>query len=120
MYYEVYRNKNSSDGDFTVISDIYKRVMSEDKYLCANANKNIQAGVFVNGEMHPKMEQGPLFFQKLVRDLVTDHHKQEKKAGKKIWPAQQKLPGDAKVSEQDMDFCLSIDCASLKREGLDW
>ncbi|KAI0505719.1 Rieske [2Fe-2S] domain protein [Xylaria bambusicola] len=119
MYYEVYRNKDSSDEDFTVISDIYKRVMSEDKYLCANANKNIQAGVFVNGEMHPKMEQGPLFFQKLVRDLVTDHHKQEKKAGKKIWPAQQKLPGDAKVSEQDMEFCASIDCASSKKE-LDW
>ncbi|KAI1369768.1 hypothetical protein F5Y08DRAFT_324947 [Xylaria arbuscula] len=120
MYYEVYRNKNSSDEDFTVINDIYKRIMSEDKYLCANAHKNIQAGVFVNGELHPKMEQGPLFFQKLVRDLVTDHYKQEKKAGQEIWPARQRLPGDAKISEQDLDFCSSVDCTSLKKEGLDW
>ena len=120
MYYEVYRNKNSSDEDFTVINDIYKRIMSEDKYLCANAHKNIQAGVFVNGELHPKMEQGPLFFQKLVRDLVTDHHKQEKKAGREIWPARQRLPGDAKLSERDLDFCSSVDCTNLKKEGLDW
>ncbi|KAF2964474.1 hypothetical protein GQX73_g9098 [Xylaria multiplex] len=111
MYYEVYRNKNSSDEDFQVINDIYKRIMSEDKYLCANAHKNIQAGVFVNGELHPRMEQGPLFFQKLVRDLVTAHHKDEKKAGQEIWPARQRLPGDAKISEQDLDFCSSVDCA---------
>ncbi|KAI8952940.1 hypothetical protein F4801DRAFT_588566 [Xylaria longipes] len=120
MYYEVFRNKDSSDEDFQVISDIYKRIMSEDKYLCANAHKNIKAGVFVNGEMHPKMEQGPLFFQKLVRDLVTSHHKQEKKAGQEIWPARQKLPGDAKASEDDLGFCSSLDCTALKKEGLDW
>ncbi|KAI1429739.1 hypothetical protein F5Y12DRAFT_709740 [Xylaria sp. FL1777] len=120
MYYEVYRNKNSSDEDFQVINNIYKRVMSEDKYLCANAHKNIQTGVFVNGELHPKMEQGPLFFQKLVRDLVTDHHKQEKKAGQEIWPARQRLPGSAKASEEDLDFCSAVDCTNLKKEGLDW
>ncbi|KAI0405132.1 hypothetical protein F4802DRAFT_607093 [Xylaria palmicola] len=120
MYYEVFRNKNSSDEDFQVINDIYKRIMSEDKYLCANAHKNIQAGVFVNGEMHPKMEQGPLFFQKLVRELVVAHHEQETKAGEEIWPARQKLPGDAKASEQDLDFCSSVDCGMLKKEGLEW
>ncbi|KAI0878662.1 hypothetical protein GGS24DRAFT_487061 [Hypoxylon argillaceum] len=120
MYYEVFRNKKSSDEDFNVINDIYKRIMSEDKYLCASAHKNIQAGVFVNGEMHPRMEQGPLFFQNLVRELVTTHHKAEKKAGQEIWPARQKLPGDAKASEEDLELCSSVDCASLKQEGLDW
>lgn len=120
MYYEVFRNKKSSDEDFNVINDIYKRIMSEDKYLCASAHKNIQAGVFVNGEMHPRMEQGPLFFQNLVRELVTTHHKAEKKTGQEIWPARQKLPGDAKASEEDLELCSSVDCASLKQEGLDW
>ncbi|KAI1737373.1 hypothetical protein F4680DRAFT_460435 [Xylaria scruposa] len=120
MYYEVFRNKDSSDEDFQVINDIYKRIMSEDKYLCANAHKNIQAGVFVNGELHPKMEQGPLYFQKLCRDLVTSHYEQEKKAGQEIWPARQKLSGDSKDSEQDIDFCSSLDCTALKKEGLDW
>ncbi|KAI1437100.1 hypothetical protein GGR50DRAFT_686084 [Xylaria sp. CBS 124048] len=120
MYYEVYRNKHSSAEDFQVINDIYKRVMSEDKYLCAGAHKNIQAGVFVNGELHPKMEQGALHFQKLVRDLVTAHHAREQKSREEIWPARQRLPGDAVASEQDLGFCSSVDCADLKKNGLDW
>ncbi|KAI1823801.1 hypothetical protein F4861DRAFT_531371 [Xylaria intraflava] len=120
MHYEVYRNKNSSDDDFQVINDIYKRVMSEDKYLCAKAHQNIQAGVFVNGELHPKMEQGALYFQKLVRDLVAAHHGREQRDKREIWPARQRLPGDAKASERDLGFCSSVDCAGLKKEGLDW
>ena len=57
MRYEVYRNKKSSDADFEVISAMYKRIMSEDKELCTRAQKNLSAGVFVNGEMHPRMEK---------------------------------------------------------------
>lgn len=120
MSYEVYRNKNSSDEDFQVINDIYKRIMSEDKYLCANAQKNINAGVFVNGELHPRMEQGPLFFQKSVRDIVTAHRKQEEKAKHEIWPARQNLPTSAKTSAEDIGFCSSMDCSALKTGGLDW
>ncbi|KAI1174708.1 hypothetical protein F4777DRAFT_589063 [Nemania sp. FL0916] len=120
MYYEVYRNTKSSDEDFEVINQMYKRIMSEDKYLCANVQKNMEAGVFVNGEMNPVMEQGPIYFQGLVRDLVTDHHQKEKKAGHEIWPARQKVPGDATATEQDLSFCSSVDCTSLKKEGLDW
>lgn len=118
MSYEVYRNKNSSDEDFDVINDIYKRVMSEDKYLCANAQQNINAGVFVNGEMHPRLEQGPLFFQSSVRDAVTAHHKAERRRGAEIWPARQQLPGSAKVAAEDISFCSSMDCS--KTEGLEW
>ncbi|ESU09806.1 hypothetical protein FGSG_12438 [Fusarium graminearum PH-1] len=92
MRYEFFRNKNSSDDDFTLITELYKRVMSEDKYLCANAQKNVNAGVFINGEMHPEMEQGPLFFQQSVRSLLQEHHKKEQEAGKEIWPAQQEVP----------------------------
>lgn len=89
MRYEVYRNKYSNDADFEVINAMYKRIMSEDKYLCANAQKNLSAGVFVNGEMHPHMEQGPLFFQGRVRDLMMQHHKKEVAAQREIWPARQ-------------------------------
>ncbi|GAP86772.1 putative rieske [2Fe-2S] domain protein [Rosellinia necatrix] len=120
MYYEVYRNKSSTDEEFQVISDIYKRIMSEDKVLCANAHKNIQAGVFVNGEMHPRMEQGPLFFQGLVRDLVTAHHRDEKRAGREIWPARQRIPGGAAATEDDIALCSSVECGGMKKEGLEW
>lgn len=119
MRYEVYRNKNSSDADFEVISAMYKRIMSEDKELCTRAQKNLNTGVFVNGEMHPRMEKGPLFFQKVVRDLVTSHHKRETDAEREIFPARQQLPLTAAVSQKDIDFCSAVDCSSkLNREAL--
>lgn len=110
MKYEVYRNKNSSDEDFTVINEMYKRIMSEDKSLCANTQKNLNAGVFVNGEMHPEMEKGPLFFQKTVREVVTEHYKKERQANREIWPAQQVIPKSASVSQNDINFCSEVNC----------
>ncbi|KAM0328794.1 hypothetical protein ACHAQA_005208 [Verticillium albo-atrum] len=110
MKYEVFRNKNSSDEDFGVINDMYKRIMSEDKYLCLNSQKNLNAGIFVNGELHPELEKGPLFFQKTVREVVTAHFKKEQLAGEEIWPAQQRVPKTATASQADANFCSAVDC----------
>ncbi|KAF4472234.1 cytochrome P450 oxidoreductase [Fusarium albosuccineum] len=115
MEYEVYRHKNASDEDFNRIDQMFKRILGEDKWLCNNAQKNPNAGVFVNGEMHPRMEQGPLYFQNRVRQLLKSHHKLEEAAKKEIWPAQQALPRDASGTEQDMGFCSGLACG--KDEG---
>ncbi|KAH7120747.1 Rieske [2Fe-2S] iron-sulfur domain-containing protein [Dendryphion nanum] len=115
MHYEVYRNKNSSEEDFQRINQMYKRIMSEDKALCDLAQKNLNAGVFINGEMHPKMEKGPLYFQKLIRDTVTEHHAREKIAREEIWPARQRLPDTAIVSKEDIDFCTGLACGSNEK-----
>ena len=121
MQYQVFRNKNSSEEDFQLVNLIYKRIMSEDKYLCEYAQKNINAGVFVNGEMHPRLEKGPLYFQKLCRDTVTEHHDREKVAKKEIWPAKQQLPNQANTaaSKKDIDFCAGLTCPATQ-EGLAW
>lgn len=121
MRYEVYRNKNSSEEEFQLINQIYKRVMSEDKYLCDQAQRNISAGVFVNGEMHPRMEKGPLYFQKVVRDTVTAHAKREHVAKVEIWPARQQLPKDEMgiLSRKDIDFCSGLACGA-SQESLAW
>ena len=58
VHYEVYRNKESSEEDFRTIADTYARVMKEDKALCDRAQANLNAGVFVNGELHPRWEKG--------------------------------------------------------------
>lgn len=113
MRYEVYRNKNSSDEDFKLINAMYKRIMSEDKYLCVQTQKNLNNGVFVNGEMHAQMEKGPLYFQKMVRDLLVEHHGREEKAQHEIWPARQRLPQNASVTQKDMDFCTDLTTKSL-------
>lgn len=119
MRYEVFRNKNSSEEDFQLINHMYKRIMSEDKYLCDLTQKNLNAGVFVNGEMHPRMEKGPLYFQKFVRDTVTDHYKREQAAKQEIWPARQTLPVTAMVSKKDIDFCSGLACQT-NQETLVW
>lgn len=122
MSYQVFRNKNSSEEDFQLVNNIYKRVMSEDKYLCDQAQKNLNAGVFINGEMHPKMEKGPLYFQKTVRETVIEHHAREQKAKAEIWPAKQRLPESKSglVSQKDVDFCNGLKCETQPREELAW
>ncbi|KAF7510853.1 hypothetical protein GJ744_005953 [Endocarpon pusillum] len=119
MRYEVYRNKNSSVEDFQRIDQIYKRVMAEDKYLCDLAQKNLNAGVFVNGELHPKMEKGPLYFQQAVRETVQAHHKREQAAKQELWPARQQLPSTALVSGKDIEFCSGLACQT-DQGGLAW
>ncbi|KAJ5398177.1 Rieske 2Fe-2S family protein [Penicillium cosmopolitanum] len=85
MRYEVFRNKHSSDADFILVSDMFKRIMNEDKHLCIEAQKNLSSGIFVNGLLHPEMEKGPLYFQSVVRDIVKEHHRREKEARHEIW-----------------------------------
>lgn len=60
VHYEVYRSTSpaSSEADFRTIADTYARVMQEDKALCDRAQANLNAGVFVNGELHPRWEKG--------------------------------------------------------------
>lgn len=122
MQYQVFRNKNSTEDEFQLVNNIYKRIMSEDKYLCDQAQKNLNAGVFINGEMHPKMEKGPLFFQKTVRETVTEHHAREKQAKQEIWPARMTLPKTATTdqAQADIDFCSGLACSPERAEQLAW
>lgn len=104
MRYEVYRHKDATDEAFKVISDMYKRIMSEDKYLCIHTQKNLNAGIFVNGQLHPEMEMGPLHFQKTVREVVTEHRKKEEAIGHEIWPARERVSGSETLGQEDIAF----------------
>ncbi|KAJ5692549.1 hypothetical protein N7462_001972 [Penicillium macrosclerotiorum] len=119
MNYEIYRNRNSSDADFKLISEMYARVMSEDKVLCINAQKNLDRGVFISGQLHPKYEKAPLFFQSTVRDVITEHFNREKSEGHQIWPARQKLPENSQVGDADEAICTGLSCGAQK-EVLAW
>ncbi|KAF9885292.1 hypothetical protein FE257_013093 [Aspergillus nanangensis] len=115
MRYEVYRHKDSTDADFNLISDMYKRIMSEDKYLCIQSQKNLNAGIFVNGELHPEMEKGPLHFQRTVREVVTEHRQKEEQAGGlEIWPATQHSLSHNSQPQEDEAIALRT---GLKVEG---
>ncbi|KAK5080128.1 hypothetical protein LTR05_008787 [Lithohypha guttulata] len=110
MEYEVYRHNEATDAEFEKIDTMFKRILKEDKWLCNSAQKNLNAGVFINGEMHSRMEKGPLFFQSTVRALLKDHRKLEESRKQEIWPARQALPAAEMPSREDLDFCASLDC----------
>lgn len=113
MKYEVYRNKSSSTEDFGVINQVYKRIMSEDKDLCINTQKDLN-----NGELRPEMEKEPSYFQTAVQGIVTEHREKEEKDGKEIWPARQRLPETAAagVSKEDEEFCRELDFTGKRQQ----
>ena len=57
MEYDVFRHKATTDENFTRINDFYKQVLKEDKELCNGAQKNLEAGIFINGQLHPEKEK---------------------------------------------------------------
>jgi hypothetical protein len=119
MEYEVYRHVDAADEDFEHIDSFFKRVLAEDKHLCNAAQRNLNAGVFINGELHPHLESAPLYFQNVVRRLVTDHRKSEEAKGEEIWPARRSLPV-SKITEDDEAFCAGLACDSVKSAETEW
>lgn len=80
MEYEVYRHNDANNDDFKRIDEMFKRILNEDKWLCNNAQRNLNGGVFVNGEMHSRMEEGPLYFQSRIRQILNEQHRLERVA----------------------------------------
>lgn len=120
MSYEIFRNKTSSDEDFRLISESYARVMSEDKVLITGQQKNLNMGVFEAGEMHPRWEKGPLYFQTQVRTAVMEHAELEKHEGGEIWPARHKPSKPDEVGQADIDLCKALDADCGKGKGFEW
>ncbi|KAF7585173.1 hypothetical protein BBP40_011898 [Aspergillus hancockii] len=102
--YGVYRQNDATDEEFTYISEFFKQVLREDKDLANAAQGYLNAGVFVNGELHSHAEKGPVYLQQLVRNLVVDHRKKEEEAGRDIWPAMLKYTASNKLDEE-MKIC---------------
>ncbi|KAJ5129050.1 hypothetical protein N7448_002763 [Penicillium atrosanguineum] len=113
--YEVYRNKNSSDTEFELINQVYKRVMSEDRDLCAENQKALKP----HGELPANMEQGSLYFQSVVRDLLTEYRAREVAAGKEVWPSRQPVPEGALTTQEDIDFCTKLEAQSQANKSGD-
>ncbi|KAE8358181.1 hypothetical protein BDV27DRAFT_169673 [Aspergillus caelatus] len=120
---EVYRHRAATDKEFDDINAFYRQVLDEDKELCVGAQGNLGAGVFVNGELHPDKEKGPLHFQRNVKEMLMEHRKkEEQQGGREIWPALPKLPEHMteKLADEER-FCSQLEAATcLNRPELTW
>lgn len=119
MHYQIFKNKNSPQHLFDLINDLYKQVMSEDKVLAANCQKNMERGLFVNGQMHPRVESAALHHQAKVRDAVKIHLEREKVAGRQLWPAVQAIETDA-LTREDEELCAGLACDTNEKGVLAW
>jgi hypothetical protein len=57
MEYEVYRHNSASDEEFNRIVGFYQQVLEEDKDLCNATQRNLNSGIFINGQLHPEKEK---------------------------------------------------------------
>ena len=111
---------DATDDEFNYIDSFFKRVLDEDKHLCNSAQRNLNAGVFVNGELHPMLESAPIFFQNVVRRLVMGHRNDEKVKGEDIWPASCPLSGLTPTEEEDAEFCSTLECDASASGAREW
>lgn len=115
MQYEVYKHKSATAETFESVDKFFKQVESEDKLLCTNAQKNLNAGGYVAGPLHPHNEKGVAHFQMLVKTILVGHRKQEQEQGKTIAPAM-RMPENANT-EQEKLFCEGL-CTQNSNSGI--
>jgi nitrite reductase/ring-hydroxylating ferredoxin subunit len=96
-HYELYRHKECPDEDWKIISDTYAAAVEADTAT----------------------RTAPFFFQTAVRDAVTEHYKQEKAAGKRIWPSRPTAVGVMDQADEDEEICAGLACGTQK-EVLAW
>lgn len=119
MHYQIFRNKNSPKEKFDLINDLYKQVMSEDKALAAGVHKNLVRGVFVNGQLHPRLESAELHLQAKTRESIKAHLEKEKAAKCQLWPAHQ-APNSDLASKEDEAVCAGLACEAANPGVLAW
>lgn len=117
MQYEVYRHKDATDEEFEVVDEFFKQVESEDKGLCNAAQKNLNAGTYVSGNLHSSNEKGVLYFQKRVKETVMEHRAQEQKVGGEIWSTR-RTPSNDNGLQEEIAFCEGL--CSTEGSKIEW
>ncbi|KAI8687446.1 Choline monooxygenase, chloroplastic [Fusarium sp. Ph1] len=124
MEYDVFRHNNTDDDNFKRINEFFNQVLQEDKDLCNGTQKNLEGGIFINGQLHPEKEKGPIFFQETIRQVVMEHRAREEEAGHDIWPASPPPTAAMKTGkfEEEEAFCAKLDMGACDgaSEQLSW
>ncbi|KAL4975290.1 hypothetical protein BDW66DRAFT_160597 [Aspergillus desertorum] len=111
------------ENEFNAILAFYRQVLDEDRELCEGVQQSLRTGVFMNGELHPEKEKGPIRFQESLKEMVMEHAMEEERLGGEIWPAVPKMTckdGSGKGGEE-VRFCERLDSKGcLDGKGLAW
>ncbi|TFK54568.1 ISP domain-containing protein [Heliocybe sulcata] len=116
LEYDIYQKKGVDEQEILEFIDFLKQVEQEDFDLCQATQRNLRAGVYTTGVLHPEKENGVLYYQNLVRERVLEHHELEKAAGREISPASL----GSRDSAED-DVCRGLESGSCGGgKDLEW
>ena len=119
MHYQIFRNKNSPQELFDLVNNMYVQIMNEDKGLAIGVQANLERGLFVNGQMHPRVESAALHLQQKTRETVKAHLAEEREVGRQLWPAHARNIMDAGTQE-DEESCAGLACDPVRQSEMVW
>ncbi|KAL4811758.1 Rieske [2Fe-2S] iron-sulfur domain-containing protein [Aspergillus spinulosporus] len=120
---EVYRHHTATDEEFNAILTFYRQVLDEDRELCEGVQRSLRTGVFMNGELHPEKEKGPIRFQESLKAMLMEHAREEERLGGEIWPAVPATTGKdgGRKGGEEVRFCERLDSKGcLGSKDLSW
>lgn len=114
--YEVYRNPASPNEAFDLAAEFFESIELEDYDLMNGVQKNLNAGVFVNGPLHSAREGAILHFNRLIQKNLEEHRKEEEAAGHIIKPAQRNQQLYKSIQAQE-NFCAGVCACKAEANG---
>jgi len=119
LSYEIFKKKDLSEPAIQEFITFLKQVEKEDYDLCVACQKNLNAGVYLAGALQPDKENGTLYYQSLVRNMVMKHLALEKEAGEKINPAYAGLRSARRAGKGEGDSIAQVLEMEMVCNGLD-
>jgi Ring hydroxylating alpha subunit (catalytic domain) len=133
LEYDIYNRKGAHPSEIKNFIEFLKEVEQEDFDLCEATQKNLNSGVYMSGPLHPVKENGVLcesiiidnlclytdlgtVYQVKTKEMIMEHLKLEKEAGKEIHPAFAGLKYAGEKGKEADALCKSLDC--LAGEGI--
>ncbi|KAK5436744.1 hypothetical protein LTR34_002375 [Exophiala xenobiotica] len=116
--YQTFRNPASDMDIFQRAADFFEGIELEDYDLMNGVQKNLNAGVYVQGPLHTKREGGVLYFKSLIQADLKKHMAIETEVGgRQVWPAKRSQQLHKDVVEQEQ-FCSAVcACAVAQRQA---
>jgi phenylpropionate dioxygenase-like ring-hydroxylating dioxygenase large terminal subunit len=121
--YDVYRltTPHATPEAHARMTAFYRKVVDEDFTLCEAVQKNIERGIFQNGQLHPFHEEGVMAFQNMVLDVLKEQVQLEKEAGRELWAAKPGFDGKAGGKGGGLSKCEELlGCEKGQLEDIAW
>ncbi|THH05921.1 hypothetical protein EW145_g4449 [Phellinidium pouzarii] len=106
----VFSRKGVSQDVLLENREFFTQVQKEDFDLCEGVQRGLNAGVYSTGVLHPKEENGVLYYQSRVLHYCESHLEAERRTGKEIHPSRPS-------QEASSDSCSASRICSELDEG---